>query len=191
MRKSLSILLALALVTGAGAVSAEQKDAGMPAGGAAGLEVVTATVTAIDFDAREVTVKIPDGSTLVIVAGPEVRNLAQVKVGDKLVFEFFESLALALTPVEGQPTARTETVEVARAPKGDKPAGVIKRTVEAQGVVEAIDAKNRVVTLRGAQRTLKLHVSDEVDLGKIKVGQNVVGRYVEAMAVSVRTPSGK
>jgi len=191
MPRILSYVLAATLWFGAGAAVADKHGSAMPAGGAGELEVITATVTAVDLDAREVTVKGPEGREVVIVAGPDVRNLAQVKVGDKLVFEYFQSLALALTPVEGQPAARMETTEVARAPKGDKPGGVIKRTVEAQGVVQAIDAKNRMVTLRGAKHTLHLKVAEDVDLGKIKVGQNVVGRYVEAMAISVYAPKGK
>jgi len=192
MTRSIVSLFAGLLFLGAGAVSAAQHGGpAMPAGEAGNLEIITATVTAVDLDAREVTVKGPEGREVVIVAGPEVRNLAQVKVGDKLVFEYFESLALALTPVEGQPAARMDTTEVARAPKGAKPGGVIKRTVEAQGKVEAIDTKNRVVTLRGAKNTLRLKVADDVDLGAIKIGQNVVGRYVEAMAISVHAPKGK
>ena len=43
---------------------------------------VTATVEAVDLDNRIVTVKGPEGNLVDIKAGDQVKNLAQVKVGD-------------------------------------------------------------------------------------------------------------
>ena len=42
----------------------------------------SATVTAIDLTTREVTLRRDNGSTFTLVAGPEVRNLPQIRVGD-------------------------------------------------------------------------------------------------------------
>ena len=46
---------------------------------------VTATITAIDAATRAVTLKGPKGNEMVVTAGPEVKNLAQLKVGDQVV----------------------------------------------------------------------------------------------------------
>ena len=45
---------------------------------------VTATVTKIDYATREVTLKAEDGQVYSFVASEDVRNLAQVKVGDRV-----------------------------------------------------------------------------------------------------------
>ena len=44
---------------------------------------VTATVTKIDQKTREVSVKTEDGKDYSFVAGENVKNLSQVKVGDR------------------------------------------------------------------------------------------------------------
>src|SRR5437879_4433374 len=53
----------------------------------------TATVVRINQKTRHVTLKGADGKTVTIVAGPEVRNLAQVKKGDVLRITYHESMA--------------------------------------------------------------------------------------------------
>ena len=60
--------------------------AGTPAAAPVGEAVVasttvTATVTKIDQKTREVTVKTDDGQEYSFVAGDDVKNLAQMKVG--------------------------------------------------------------------------------------------------------------
>ena len=50
--------------------------------GAAQTVKVTATITAIDAATRAVTLKGPQGKEIVITAGPEVKNFAQMKVGE-------------------------------------------------------------------------------------------------------------
>src|SRR5580765_2510888 len=58
-----------------------------------GLVSATAKVKAIDQKTRHVTLQRSDGSELKFVAGDEVRNLAQVKVGDEVTVSYYESLA--------------------------------------------------------------------------------------------------
>ena len=41
------------------------------------------------------------------------------------------------------------------------------------------------MVLRGTQRTLTLKVADDVNLDDIKVGDQVVARYTQALAISV------
>jgi len=160
----------------------------MPGAAAGQAVVVTATVEAIDLETRDVTLKGENGESVVLTVSDEARNLDQVEIGDVVTFEYYQVLALALTPVEGVTRQKTESVEVERAEVGDKPAGQVVRTIEAIGVVESIDKENRVVVLRGAERTLELKVEDDVDLDAVSVGQNVAATYIEAFAVSVSSP---
>src|SRR5512134_2241996 len=89
----------------------------------------TATVEAIDQSSRMVTLKGPKGNSVTFKAGDEVRNLAQVKVGDEVKFAYYESLAVrVLKKGEAFPTAG-EMGAMARAEKGEMPAGVVGKAV--------------------------------------------------------------
>ena len=66
---------------------------GTVAGGA--VEQVTATVTAIDLTTRMVTLKTKSGEETIRV-GEEAKNLAQVKVGDRVVVTLNMGLVLSM-----------------------------------------------------------------------------------------------
>src|SRR6476646_3583509 len=55
-----------------------------------------ATVESINKDKREVTLKQADGSKTTIKVPEAVRNLDQVKVGDKLKVKYSEAIALGI-----------------------------------------------------------------------------------------------
>jgi hypothetical protein len=101
---------------------------------------------------------------------------------------------IALSKGGGKPGVSVDrTVQVA--PKGGKPGGFVVRTYSASGVVDAIDYKNRYVSLRGPKgNTVALPVSAEVkDFDKLSVGDKVSLAYVEALAVEmvpVEKPKG-
>jgi Cu/Ag efflux protein CusF len=143
------------------------------------------TVVAVDKETRALTLKDADGDEWKFTAGPEVRNFDQIKRGDRVIVQYFAGMALALGPKGAGVRARLDKLEVERAKRGEKPAGKITKTVEAVGVVHAINKKGRTVTLKGAERTVVLAVSDDVDLAQIKVGQEVEAVYVESFAVAV------
>jgi Cu/Ag efflux protein CusF len=69
-----------------------------------------------------------------------------------------------------------------------KPAKTETRTVTVHGTVEAVDKEARTVTLKGPKRTLTLTVQDPKKLEAIKVGDPVVARYVESLAIQVKKP---
>ncbi len=153
--------------------------------------MVTATVEEINHETREVALRSPDGSLEMIVAGDEVRNLAQVEVGDVVKIEFNVGLMLALQPVSGELRERKEKVEKERAQLGQKPAGTVRKTVYARAVVRAVDLQARTVTLQGALRTVTLPVAEDVDLKSVKVDDMVDAEYVESLAISVQSAPDK
>jgi hypothetical protein len=148
-----------------------------------------AKVDAVDQEKRLVTLTGPRGNTVTVKAGPEVRNLAQVKPGDELTVRYLESVALFVRK-SSEPPAATETQTVEVAPKGQKPAGLIVNTVEVTGTVEAVDLAKRTVTLKGPEgksRTIKVDSSVK-RLAEVKKGDQVVARHTEALALSVAKP---
>ena len=151
---------------------------------------ITATITAIDATTRDVTLKGPQGREVVVTAGPEVRNFAQMKVGDKVDVEYAEALTLELKKGGGMPVAKTETAGAARAKPGEQPAGMVGRQVTVVADVVAVDKDKQMVTLKGPKQTVDLKVRDPKQLALIAKGDQVEAVYTEAVAVTVE-PAGK
>jgi hypothetical protein len=156
--------------------------------GAAQTAKISATITAIDPATRQVTLKGPQGREVVVTAGPEVRNFAQMKVGDKVDVEYVEALTLELKKGGGMAVAKTEAAGAARAKPGSAPGAMVGRQVKVVADVVAVDAARGVVTLKGPQRTVELKVQDPKQLAMIAKGDQVEATYTEAVAIGV-TPS--
>jgi hypothetical protein len=98
-------------------------------------------------------------------------------------------MALFVRKSDAPPSA-TETQEVALAPKGEKPAGIVAKTIELTGSVESIDMDKRTVAVKGPAgnvRTFKVG-PEAKNFGQIKKDDQIVLRYTEAVALSVVKP---
>ena len=147
---------------------------------------MTGTITAIDSATRAVTLKGPQGRELTITAGPEVKNFAQMKVGDQVNAEYLEALTLELKKGGKAIVARTEETGVASPAKaGDKPAGIAGRQVKVTADVVAVDPATQTVTLKGPKQTVDLKVRDPAQFKLINVGDQVEANYAEALAIAV------
>lgn len=153
---------------------------------------VTATVQAIDYKKRNVTLLGPEGDTLTINAGPEVRNLDQVKRGDLVVVGYEESIALKLKkPGEAEPEAAVAEV-TERANPGEKPAAAAADAVTVTAKIVKIDKKTKRVTLKGPEgNTAVVAVKDPARLERVKVGDLVEITYTQALAISVEAAPKK
>ena len=190
MKKLDIVLPALMLVAGLAFLAvAQEKDSGTKDAkpGKVIVEVVklTGTVKAVDLQDKTVTVEGSGGRTVAVNA-QNARNLDQVKVGDKVNLQFTEELALYVRKSDAQPSA-TQADMVALAPKGQKPAGLMARTIELTGTVESIDPKKRTVAVKGPAGNVRtFHVDKAVkNFDQIKTGDQVVLRFTEAVALSV------
>jgi Cu/Ag efflux protein CusF len=198
--KHLLTPIAAAVLLAVGNTANAQAPAAPAAGGivatapgkAAAAEVVKieATVAAIDKATRAITLKGPKGNELSVVAGPEVKNFDQLKVGDQVTLEYIEALSLELKKGGGAPVARTEKAGAVAAKPGEKPAGAVGRQVTVVADVVDVNAEKKVVTLKGPQRTVELKVRDPEQLKLIKKGDQVEATFTEAMAIVV-TPAAK
>jgi hypothetical protein len=146
---------------------------------------VTATITAIDAATRAVTLKGQQGKEMTITAGPEVKNFAQMKVGDQVKVKYVEALTLELKKGSTAPVARTDTAGAGAAKPGERPAGAVGRQVTVMAEVVALDPAKQVVTLRGPQRTLDLKVADPEQFKRVAKGDRVEATYTEALAIAV------
>jgi hypothetical protein len=188
-------VLSIALASAAFATAAIAQQA--PAGGAflksepgkatavAAVEA-SALVTAIDKATRTVTLKRPNGEVSDIVAGPEVKNFDQIKVGDSVVVRYVEALSLELRKTKGEAGAPVVKEEVAKAKPGEKPAVAGGRQVKAIAEVTAVDPAKKTITLKGPKgKVVTLDVKNPDQFKVVKVGDQVDVTYTEAVALSV------
>lgn len=194
MKKIISaVAIAVATCT---ALPASSQSGGVAVGTAPGAAAVaqtvnvTATIAAIDAKTRAVTLKGPQGNEVAVIAGPEVKNFAQMKVGDQVNVKYMEALTLELKKGGGALVARTEKSGAAGAKPGERPAGVGGRQVTIVADVVNVDTANQRVTLRGPQRTVDLKVRDPKQLAMIAKGDQVEAVFTEAIAVAVE-PANK
>ena len=84
---------------------------------------LTATVQAVDLENRLVTLKGERGRVVTVNVGEEVRNLDQVRVGDRVLVTYREAMAIQLIrePTSGGVTERRDTLSGSRAPLGQRP----------------------------------------------------------------------
>jgi len=146
----------------------------------------TATVQAVDQATRKVTLKPEKGEAFDFVAGPQVKNLAQVAVGDTVVVEYVESIALEVRRADGTQPELAMTSAAAGAKPGEKPAGSITDKVTISAVIVAIDTATLRVTVKGPQGNIQvLQVKDPKKLENVKVGDMIYATYTEALGISV------
>ncbi len=166
--------------------------ASAPGKGAVGSIVkVRAVVTAIDPATRAVTLKGPQGNEYRVVAGSEVRNFDQIKVGDDLVVTHAEALTLELKKGGGAMRQRVESDDAARTKPGERPGAAVTQTVTVVADVMAVNPRTQTVTLRGPQRTVDLRVPDRKQFQGIQVGDQVEARFTEALAIAMEPPPAR
>jgi hypothetical protein len=146
MKKLNSVICAALLAMASTAAMSE--DAKLPS--AEVIEAVTggATVTAVDKAKRTFTVTGQKGKTHTFTASEEMQNFDQIKVGDKIDASFVEEASISVNKA-GLPPVIAEKTSVSRADKGGRPGMILTNSVEAVGVITAIDHKTRSVTIKG------------------------------------------
>ncbi len=146
---------------------------------------VTAIVTAIDQKTREVTLKKDDGTEVAFVASEDVKNLAQVKVGDVLHVVYAEALAYEVRK-GGATVAPATAIAGGAAELGQRPGGALARQTTATVAITAIDPKVPSVTFQGPagnSRTIKVLHPEKLE--GVSVGDTVDLTFTEALAIKV------
>lgn len=149
----------------------------------------SAIVEAIDQSTREVVLRDAQGRQTLVKAGPEVRNLAQVKKGDRVVVRFTEGFAAQLVkPGTGVTGVQTET-GVVRAAPGERPAAVIGEQIRTTVKVYDVDRYANTIEVtgpRGYNRRLKVKDPQAIEFIRgLKKGDEVEVTFSEALAISV------
>lgn len=155
-------------------------------------EEVSATVEAIDVQKRLLSLVGPDGEKLTVEVAPQVRNLPQVKVGDRVVARYYTALAAELrSRGDGTGTTQAPVYEAAasRAAEGSRPAAMVGAQSHQTVRITSVDKKNNVVNFYGSDglaRSVPVHSPQGKEfISKLKAGDEVELTYTEAVALSV------
>jgi hypothetical protein len=198
--RSILVPLAFALVTAALPAAAQKPDA---TGGtvvtsepgkatAVRTAEVTALVVAIDAKTRTITLKGPQGRVVDIVAGDEVQNFPQIKVGDFLRVRYMQALALELQKTKTGATGIAAQGAAVKAAPGERPAVAAAGEVTAIAKVIAVNKKAKTITLKGPRgNVVALDVENPEQFKVVKVGDEVKVTYTEAVAISVEPGAKK
>jgi len=187
MKKILFIILVLMLVAARGYCQEEMKAPKEFGGVVVGGMFSSAIVQDIDYTTRKIILKNENGEELSVIAGPEVKNFAQINKGDKVNIDFSEKVKITVSE-EPSVIGRQDVEDVVSAPLGEKPAGIITEVTQIAAKVEAIDYEGRSLTLQGPEGTMDVEVNDDMDVpnfNEIKVGDMVYIERIERLAISV------
>jgi len=152
--------------------------------------ILTARVQAISRKNRILTLKFPDEKVAKVKVGPEVKNFAEIGVGDTIKAEFRDEVEIFVVGPGGKPA--WNEVEEIKPTKGVKPGTAIVRAYEYSAIVTDIDYTSRRVTLKGpGGKLIKVTGKPEIRrFNEIKTGDSVVARLIEAVDIDI-TPAEK
>ena len=156
---------------------------------------LSATVEAVDQATRMVSLRGEDGRTATVKVTDEVRNLDQVKPGDKVVVKYYEALAARLTKKgESETLGKVDSaIGAKRADPGQRPGAAAGATVTTTVVIDSVDQSFDTVTFtgpNGMRRTVAVETPEGKQfIDRLRRGDEVEVTYTEALAVSVEPAS--
>jgi hypothetical protein len=142
------------------------------------------TVTKVNKDARTVTFRGPRGNLGTLDVPKESQNLDQVKVGQQYKMTYVEAVAVDIRK-GGVPSAAAAQ-QVKLAPKGAKPGGLMVRTVQLAGVIDAVDYNERYIAIRGPKgNVMPLKVGSDINMQELAAGDRISVTHTAALAIEM------
>ena len=154
-------------------------------------QLVDAVVTKVDSKTRTVTLKDKDGTVTNFVAGPEIKNFPQIKVGDRLTVTHELAVVIELLKVNNQGIrSEVQTTSQTSAPLGSKPASVISNTTTIIATVIGIDRQKLTILVKGPKGKPDIYrIKNAALLKDIAVTDEVKIVLYDAMAASFTAPA--
>jgi Cu/Ag efflux protein CusF len=160
--------------------------ASRPAGQVQNVVEVRATILAIDYTRRLVTLQNEQGEQIITEVSEAVDDLDKVKVGDLVVAAYSTTITWKVRPKDHKVTAFTADPPATAAP-GDQVTGSVVKSTSTIATLAAIDLDAGTATLAWPDRSsMTVRVHDPSNLRKVKVGDEVDILYSEGFAVALR-----
>jgi hypothetical protein len=169
-----------------------------------GVITMTGTVEDIEVPERLLTVVGPDGTTIVGIISPDVKDIKTIKLKDKVTIDYSQEIAVALRNPEGPAAAAQDGMEAEETSGMDMNAPTVAEqdwvettpsgaesdltTVEVTDTIAAIDKKQRTVTFAGTDgKTRTIYVPPTVTgFDNLQVGDTVVIEVTRASIAHVQ-----
>jgi hypothetical protein len=149
---------------------------------------VQATVEAVDPVTRMVSLRGPNGPASV-VAGPEVQNFDQIRVGDSVHVSYYAALAAQMKKTRGANGVPVEILDSYTAPPGARPGAGASSTIAMVVKIQSVDKSLNTVTFQrpdGTERTLPVESAEgQKFIRNLSPGDEVEVVYMEAVAIAV------
>ncbi len=146
-----------------------------------------AVVESVNTQSRQVLLRGEDGRMLSIVAGPEVRNLDQLAVGDVVRTDYYKSVSVSMAdPSDNSPPEGA--VVAGRAPEGGQPGAAAGSSVRMIVDFISYNPQTAVATFRGpggSVRTAQVNPAMRDFAAGLQPGDRVDLTMTEAVAVSI------
>lgn len=154
---------------------------------------LTATVKAIDYDKRLITLQGPNGNAMTLEANPEVKRFNEIKAGDVISVNHTQAVAAELKKAgSGQGVSVTQDVKPAKA--GGTPGLKGQREIKTTVTIDEVDLRNNMVAFTNHQGASNMVTVKQPQMREfiksLKAGDKVDLIYTEAVVISVE-PSPK
>ena len=144
-----------------------------------------ATVTAIDLATRKISLKNAEGKTFDLVAGEEVTNLQNLKVGDVVALRYLQLLDLELLKGTAGVRRGGGEEEGTEAPAGERPRAGAGMQVTIYPDVIDVDKAQQTIRVKGVDDTLTLKVKDPAQFALIAKGDQIKAVQTTAIAIGI------
>ncbi|MFW2404856.1 MAG: hypothetical protein ACN4GT_08815 [Gammaproteobacteria bacterium] len=151
------------------------------------VQEIEATVIAADLETRRLVLRGPQGNELGLRAGPEVRNLAQVEVGDILRVSYYTGFVVAMA--EPGKAGADMGIAAGRTEEGERPGAAVGESMRATVEILSVAQDGKAVSFRDPEG--RLHSIDvprpegQAFAKKLKAGDLVDIQFTEAIAIGV------
>ncbi len=177
-------VLALLMLALSGAVSAEEEGSEVRVAAVQ----VSAVITEIDHETRELTLQLPGGAFVTLTAGPDIQRFAEFAAGDAIVATYVTSLAGEVR----EPTAEEkenpwQELDAAAVAGLEMPPGVAgMRVIKAVCTIEGMNRVAGTVMIEDPRG--KYHLIGDIEPEKFEgrmLGETIVMVYSEAVALTL------
>ena len=145
-----------------------------------------------DPKTRTITFKNKEGESK-FVAGPEITNFAQIKVGDRVNVTYETAVAIELIKTKSTGIrSKVETSSVTNSKPNEKPSELIANTTTIIADIVGVDRDKKLVSVKGPSgKVTTVTVKNPALLADVAVGEQVKVVYFDAMAASITAPKKK
>ena len=145
-----------------------------------------------DPKTRTITFKNKEGESK-FVAGPEITNFAQIKIGDRVNVTYETAVAIELIKTKSTGIrSKVETSTVTNSKPNEKPSEVIANTTTIIADIVGVDRDKKLVSVKGPSGNITtVTVKNPALLADVAVGEQVKVVYFDAMAASITAPKKK